>query len=248
MYTAWDLWKVGYPDQSLVKIQEAIALSRKLSDYFSLCHALSVAMSIFQCCGDTAGIRESGKLLFEACTEYGISQWLPWGYLNLGWALTEEGNMEEGMLMMQQSLGYWQGAGMKRAVTFFLALQADAFKKAGQTEKGLATVEEAFSSANETGERFLEAEMHRLKGELLLEQGKAEHEAEECFCRALEVARRQSAKSLELRAVMSLSRLRQKQGKQEDAHEMLSEIYGWFTEGFGTADLKEAKALLEELS
>ena len=156
--------------------------------------------------------------------------------------------MEEGIVKMQQGLEYWRGAGMELGVSFFLVLQVKALWKAGQTEKGLATVEEALSFADETGERFLEAEMHRLKGELLLEQGKVEDEAEECFCRALEVARRQGAKSLELRAAISLSRLRQKQGKQDDAHEMLSEIYGWFTEGFGTADLKDAKALLEELS
>jgi len=142
-----------------------------------------------------------------------------------------------------------------------LASLAESYGKVGQAEEGLSVLTEALAAVDKTGERFYEAELHRLKGELSLQskqvetsQDKSEAktnpeaEAEECFCKAIEIARRQSAKSLELRAVMSLSHLWRRQGKGEEARQMLAEIYGWFTEGFDTVDLKEAKSLLEELS
>jgi len=137
--------------------------------------------------------------------------------------------------------------------TWFLAWLAEAYGRAGQVEEGLNVLAEALAGAPRTGERVNEAELHRLRGELTLKsevQGSKSkvEEAEECFRRAMEIARRQSAKSLELRAVMSLARLRQQQGKKDEARQLLAEIYGWFTEGFDTVDLQEAKALLEELS
>jgi predicted ATPase len=137
--------------------------------------------------------------------------------------------------------------------SYFLALLADAHGIAGQAEEGLATVAEALAFANQTEERFYEAEMYRLKGELTLQfqasgqKSKVEEEAEACFEKAIEIAKHQHAKSWELRAAMSLARLWRQQGKQAEARELLSEIYDWFTEGFDTADLKDAKALLEEL-
>ena len=151
--------------------------------------------------------------------------------------------------------------------SYYLALLAEACGKVGQAEEGLNALAEALLMVDRTGERYYEAELYRLKGELSLQSRQvntssesgvtspqpptpstqAEAEAEACFLKAIEIARRQQAKSLELRAVMSLSRLWQQQGKRKEAHQMLAEIYGWFTEGFDTADLKEAKALLEEL-
>ncbi|HJY80173.1 MAG TPA: hypothetical protein VKK81_03710, partial [Candidatus Binatia bacterium] len=133
----------------------------------------------------------------------------------------------------------------------------EAYGKAGQAEDGLATLAEALTVVDNSGERFYEAELYRLRGELTLAQSSVqslesrvqkEREAEECFLKAIEIARKQQAKSLELRAVMSLSRLWQQLGKQQEAHQLLSEIYNWFTEGFETKDLQEAKALLNELS
>src|SRR5262249_5917939 len=132
-------------------------------------------------------------------------------------------------------------------------LLAELYGKAGQGEEGLSLLAEALTLVHKTGERFYEAELYRLKGELTLQspvqslRSKAEEEAEECFYQAVDIARRQQAKSLELRAVMSLSRLWQGQGKKEQAHQLLAEIYGWFTEGFDTKDLQEAKALLAVL-
>jgi predicted ATPase len=137
---------------------------------------------------------------------------------------------------------------------YYLGHLAEAYGKGGQTEEGLTLLVEALAAVDRHKERFYEAELYRLKGQLMLAQSSVQSlasnvqkEAEECFWKAIEVARRQQAKSLELRAVMSLSRLWQQQGRQKDAHEMLAEIYGWFTEGFDTKDLQEAKALLEEL-
>ena len=139
--------------------------------------------------------------------------------------------------------------------TWFLAMLADAYEIEGQSAEGLHVLTEALDATDKRGERAYEAELYRLKGQLTLKQSgvrgpesKVQKEAEACFLQAIKIARKQQAKSLELRAVMSLSRLWQLQGKHHEAHQMLAEIYGWFTEGFDTKDLQEAKALLEELT
>ena len=140
--------------------------------------------------------------------------------------------------------------GTELPLSHHLALGAEAYRQGGQVEAGLPMLAEAFAHLDNTGERYYEAELHRLKGEFLLAQTDErcqEREAEECLHQALALARRQEAKSLELRAAMSLARLWQQQGKHAEAHELLAPVYGWFTEGFDTADLQEAKALLEEL-
>ncbi len=155
---------------------------------------------------------------------------------------------------MRQGLAAARATGVELGRPADLAQLAAACGKAGQTEEGLTVLAEALAVVDETGERVYEAELYRLKGELTLAQSSVQSlesrvkEAEACFLKAIEIARRQQAKSLELRATMSLARLWRQQGKQKDAHQMLAEIYGWFTEGFDTADLQEAKALLEELS
>jgi len=146
-----------------------------------------------------------------------------------------------------------QATGAELTRTYGLALLAGAYGKAGQREEGLAVLAEALAMVNRTGERIWEAELYRLKGELTLQstgrgRSKIEEEAEGCFLKAIEIARRQSAKSWELRAALSLSRLWQQQGKKDEARQLLAEIYGWFTEGFETKDLQEAKALLDELA
>ena len=162
---------------------------------------------------------------------------------------------------MRQGLTAYRATGGEAHVPKFLSLLAEAYGKVGQAEEGLTVLAEALAMVNKNGERVWKAELYRLKGELSLQlkqvetsQDKSEvktnpeAEAEECFCKAIEIARRQSAKAWELRAVMSLSRLWQRQGKKAEARQLLMEIYNWFTEGFDTKDLQEAKALLEELS
>jgi predicted ATPase len=157
--------------------------------------------------------------------------------------------VEEGIVQMQQGLAALRATGAEVARTAFLTGLAAAYGRVGQVEEGLSVVAEALAIVDKTGERISEAGLYVLKGWLLLARsGENQAEAEACFHQALEIARRQSAKSVELRAVMSLSRLWQSQGKKDEARQMLAEIYGWFTEGFDTKDLQEARALLEQLS
>ena len=170
------------------------------------------------------------------------------GTLLHGWALVEQGERDEGIAQIRQALEDCDAMEILSFSTYSLVLLSDAYSKDRQAREGLTVVGEALERAHKSGERLHEAELYRINGELLLMQGAAEPKVEECIHQALDIARCQQAKSLELRTVMSLSRLWQQQGNRDEARQMLSEIYGWFTEGFETADLKEAKILLEELA
>jgi len=183
-----------------------------------------------------------------------------------GKVLVDQGHGEEGIVQMRQGLAAYQATASELFRPYHLALLAEAYGKVGQAKEGLPLLAEALAAVDKTGERWCEAELYRLKGQLTLQKFQVsgstfqvqnspasgvrspESEAEECFLRAIDIARKQQAKSLELRATVSLARLWQQQGKQEEAHKMLAEIYGWFTEGFDTKDLQEAKALLTQLS
>ena len=180
--------------------------------------------------------------------------------------MAEQGQGEEGIAQTRQGLAVYQATGSELAQPYFLALLAEAYGKGGQAEEGLSVLAEALAAVDNTGEHFYEAELYRLKGTLTLQKfqvsgskfqvsntqdpapsPQAEAEAEACFLKAIEIARKQQAKSLELRTAMSLSRLWQRQGRTKEARKMLSEIYNWFTEGFDTKDLQEARALLDSL-
>ncbi len=243
------LWLLGYPDQAIKKAQDAVKLARELSHPYSLGHALSFAAWVHQQRKEGKTAQEMAEELITLGTEQGFPVWVRKGTIMQGWLLVQQGQCEEGISQMRQ--GAARGG---RDEIYYDALVAEAHGKAGQVEKGLDVVNETLSKVNKTGFNYYEPELHRIKGELLMPSGgqgpesRVRKEAEECFCRAIGMAKIQSAKSLELQAVMSLSRLWQKQGKKAEARQMLGEIYGWFTEGFDTADLKEAKALLEELS
>jgi predicted ATPase len=166
-----------------------------------------------------------------------------------GWALAEQGQVAEGILQMRQGLAVAQAQGPEGQVNYCHPMLAGACGKAGQVAEGLEVLEAALALVHKNAERYFEAELYRLKGDLLLQQTNAsEYEAEASFQQALAIARQQQAKSLELRAAMSLARLWQCQGKRAEARELLAPVYGWFTEGFDTADLQEAKALLAALS
>ena len=165
------------------------------------------------------------------------------------WVLAQQGQGEEEIKRMRQSLSSWKATGAEIYLPCFFALLVETCRKIGQIEDGLSALDEALAVVDKNEDRIYEAELYRLKGELLLElEGENKSERERCFLKSIKIARKQKAKSLELRAVTSFSRLLQKQGKKEEARQMLSEIYGWFTEGFDTKDLKEAKELLEGLS
>jgi predicted ATPase len=170
-----------------------------------------------------------------------------------GWVLAEQGEAKAGIAQMRQGLSAYHAIGSELWRPYFLASLAQAYGEAGQAEEGLTALAKALATVERTGERWWEAEVYRMQGELFLQQAagrghQAEEEAEACFQQALDIARRQQAKSLELRTAVSLVRLWQQQGKCAAAHELLASIYGWFTEGFDTADLIEAKAMLDELA
>jgi predicted ATPase len=187
-------------------------------------------------------------------TEQGFAYWLTYGTMVRGEALAEQGQIEEGITQMQQGFDAFRVMGTETGLIVHLPLLAAAYAKAGRAEQGLAVLSEALALVDKTGTHVIEAELYRLKGELTLlstvhgPKSQVAKEAEEHFHKAIEIARRQQAKSWELRAATSLARLWQQQSKQAEAHRMLFEVYHWFTEGFDTKDLQEAKALLEELS
>jgi predicted ATPase len=179
--------------------------------------------------------------------EHGFIQPSSVGMIRRGWALAQQGAVAEGIRQLQQGLATLRDVGQALPLSHHLALLAEAYKQGGQVEAGLHVLAEAWAHLDTTGERYYEAELHRLKGEFLMAQAGRrckESEAEECFRQALDIARQQQVKSLELRATMSLSHLWQQQGRHAEAHQILTEIYSWFTEGFETPDLQEAQALL----
>ncbi len=194
-------------------------------------------------------VQERAEELIALSTEQGFSFRAAAGTLLRGWVLSEQGQGEEGIAQIHKGLAALRATGAGISLPSYLALLAGAYGKVGQIEEGLTVLAEALALVNKTGERVSEAGLYVLKGRLLLARsGENQAEAEGCFHQAIEIARKQQAKSPELRAVMSLSRLWQQQGKRAEARRMLAEVYGWFTEGFDTKDLQEAKALLEELA
>ena len=181
--------------------------------------------------------------------EQGIAFFLAFGTVLRGWALAEQGQSDAGIVQMHEGMAACRTTGAEADRPYFLALVAEVYGQGKRYDEGLARLEEALALVDQSEERYWEAEIHRLKGELLLARSAENQvEAETCVHKALDVARRQGAKSLELRATMSLGRLWQRQGKTAQARQLLTEVYTWFTEGFDTPDLQEAKALLEELA
>jgi tetratricopeptide (TPR) repeat protein len=245
---ALTLWLLGYPEQSLRRSQEALALAQGLSHPFSLAFALAFAAFLHQLRRDGQATHAQAEAVMTLAQEQGLPRFAAMGTILRGWALVEHGQPVEGIALIHQGLAAWQTAGQQLGRPHYLALLAEAYGRAGQVEDGLSALEEALAVAHTNGDCVHEAELYRLKGELLLARStKHQAEAAACFHQALDVARRQQARWWELRAAMSLSRLWQRQGKRHEARQLLEPIYGWFTEGFDTADLQEAKALLEEL-
>ncbi|MGH8070650.1 MAG: AAA family ATPase [Candidatus Entotheonellia bacterium] len=248
-FVAWALGMLGYPDQALRRSHETLTLPQELSHAFSLAYALDFAARIHQLRREGQLTQAQAQALIALSREQGFTQRLATGTILWGWALTAQGQGEEGIAHMRQGLTAFRATGAELALPYYLALLGEAYGALGQAGEGLKVLAEALATTHKTGEQFCEAELHRLKGKLLL-AGSAEHHAaaEACFQQALDVARRQRAKAWELRAAMSLSRLWQQQGRRAAARELLAPIYGWFTEGFDTADLQEAKALLAALA
>jgi predicted ATPase len=232
---------LGYPDTARKRSEDRLAAARRSSDPASIAHALQADNSINRLLGDAPKVLERAEEELEIGTEYGMASHLMLGAFVHGWALAVQGRAQEGISEMRRftRVGRLDGFGML----------AEGYLAGGRPDEGLDAVSEGFAQVEKSGQRLFEARLHQLKGELLLMQSASNvDEAESCFRTAIEVARRQGAKLFELRATNSLARLLTKQGHRAEARAMLGEIYDWFTEGFDTADLKDAKALLDELS
>jgi predicted ATPase len=248
-FVAHVLWYLGYSDQAAARMQEALALARELSHPFSLAHALDHAAWLHQYRRERRLVLEQAEADIALCREQGFAFFLAHGTIMHGWALAAQGRRAEGMTQMHQGMTVLRTIGVGVLLPRDHTLLAEAYGESGQAEEGLRLLAEALATTHQQGSHLWEPELYRVKGELLLRQLVPDaQEAESCFRQALTVARRQEAKSLELRAAMSLSRLWQQQGRRDEARELLAPIYGWFTEGFDTADLRDAKALLEELA
>ena len=247
-YLALILWFLGYPAQALARCREALDYARQVSHPFSLGYALAYTTVLYYFRREWQAVRAHAEEGMALSAEQGFALFSAGGTIWQGWILARQGLPEEGIAQIRQGLAVWQAIGTRLLQPFLLGLLAEARGIAGQAGEGLTALTEALAQVETTGERVWEAELYRLKGELLLGEGKAEAESEASFYQAIEIARQQNTKSLELRATMSLCRLWQSQGKKEEARRALAEIYGWFTEGFDTGDLQEARSLLDELS
>jgi class 3 adenylate cyclase/predicted ATPase len=249
VFAAMALWVLGYPDQAQQRSEEALAWAQEMAHPFNLAFALIHAARLHQFRREGAPAHTRAEAAIALATEQGFVLWLALAPVVRGWALAEQGQAAEGLAQIRQGIAARQAIGAELQRPYNLAVLADAYGKVGQLEEGLRVLTEAQTAAQATGERYCEAELSRLTGELLRAQSSENHAAAEaCFQQALALARLQQAKSWELRAAMSLSRLWQQQGKRDEARELLAPVYAWFTEGFDTADLQEAKALLETLS
>jgi predicted ATPase len=254
---AWALWVLGYPDQALQRSQDALTLAQDVSHPFSLGFAMNHAAMLHQYRREVQITQARAEALITLSSVQGFPSWLANGTILRGWALAVQGQGEEGTEQLYQGMAARRATGEEIAQPYFLALLAEAYWSRGQAEEGWRVLAEALAAMHHSEERWWEAELYRLKGELLLAQegkrqngkgkGQKWEEAAQCFRQALDVARRQQAKSFELRAAMSLSRLWLQQGKLREARQLLAPVYGWFTEGFDTADLQEAKTLLGAL-
>jgi predicted ATPase len=223
--------------------------AREANHLFSLCHALAVVGGwLTDLRRDTDAALASGTELIALAEENRFAEWLPWGHFIHGRALFELGQPAEGLAEMEIGIAGCQRLGGVPRLQYLIALYAEATAKTGRVEDALTSLSEALTHVEQTGEQVDYAEMLRLRGELLLMRDRsATAEAENSFRAALEVARAQAAKWWELRTSMSLSRLLLDTNRRDEARSILAEIYNWFTEGFDTADLKDAKALLDEL-
>jgi predicted ATPase len=246
-YLSHDLFCLGYLDQSRVRSEGAIKEARQLQQAYSIAHSLSQACWVDWAARSRAELQRRTDAAIAFSAEHGFPYNRAVSTVFRGWALAASGQTTEGIALLCDGLAAYRATRAAVYVPFFLMLLADAQGKAQQPGQALAHLAQAESLMAETEERWAEAELYRIRGELLC-VGRDHTAAERCFCQAIGIAQQRDAKFWELRAATSLARLWRDQGKREEAYTLLAPVYGWFTEGFDTRDLKEAKALLDELS
>ncbi|KPK03444.1 MAG: hypothetical protein AMJ64_15645, partial [Betaproteobacteria bacterium SG8_39] len=246
-YSALSLWMLGFPDQALGRGQDALAMAHELSHPFSVAFAGCWLAFVCQFRRDPRMAREQAESALALATEQRFPLWAAIATTMHGWAMAMEAKSEAGVAELQQGIAAWRATGAGAWLAYYGTLETEAFELLGKIDDALQALDDAQAAMARTEERWWEAEIYRLRGALVLRHSAAP-EAEACFRRALSVAHHQHAKSLELRAATSLARMWRDQGKCAEALECLAPVYGWFTEGFDTLDLKEAKALLDQLN
>jgi class 3 adenylate cyclase/tetratricopeptide (TPR) repeat protein len=242
------LFILGYPDQAVARSNAAITRARRLArQRWLFAVSLAAGTRLLSLVRDNAALKERADQLVALATEQGFPHWRAQGMIYRGWAKVKNGEVMEGAALLRAGSAAYRAAGAELFVPHYMDLQAAACEIAGQIEEALSLVDDALEIVERTGERWVEAELNRHKAQLLLRQGHTEV-AEELYYKALSIAQEQEAKLWELRAAASLARIRRDQGRRAEAYDLLAPVYGWFIEGFGTPDLKEAKALLDELT
>jgi predicted ATPase len=244
VYAAATLWHLGYPEQALRSARAARELAEELAAPFNVAQALYYGAFTHVCRRDPEQARLWSTALMYVCREHGFALLFAGGTILHGWSLAQQRHAEEGIGQMREGLAAWHATGALSHRPYHLALLAETPGRSGGAPEGLAAIDEAQALSASTGERFCEAELHRLRGELLWSRSD-EAGAEASLREALAVARRQQSKSLELRAALSLGRLLQDRGRTDEARQPLQEAYAWFTEGWDTPDLQEARAFLD---
>jgi predicted ATPase len=239
---------LGYPDQAKRWSDASMALAYELEHPFNLMNAFTYRAGFHRRRQEFEDAEAAEERVRAIAAEHGFAQHTAVGTIFRGIRCIQHGQLEAGKALVHRGMTAYRATGAVVRSPMYCVLLAEVFRDARQVDAGLSMIAEEFNHSERTGERWYEAELYRLKGELLLQQAPDNSgEAETCFHHALDVARAQQAKFLELRAATNLARLRQAQGKRQEAYELLAPVYGWFTEGFETADLQDANALLEEL-
>jgi predicted ATPase len=248
-YLGFVLWDQGFPDEALRHSEEAITAGRAACHPLSEAYALYFAAFLHQCRGEVALCLERGETALALATEQVLPFWAASAMVCVGSALVRQGRTKEGLARLRAGIEGSRTIGSRLVAPYWLPVLAEACLVAGGIEEGLSAVREGLTATEETEARYCEAELHRLAGELLLASSEPdERGAEASFTKAIAIARAHEAKSWELRAATSLARLLARLGRPEEARAVLAPVYDWFTEGFDTADLKEAKALLDGLA
>jgi predicted ATPase len=248
-WQSWADWFLGYPERALRRSREALAKANELSYSQSTAYAMGFAAMLRLFRREDQAVQEMAEELISLCTDHDIPVFAAMGSAFRGWALTGRGEIDEGIEQIGESVLQLRAMEAAINVPYLVALMAEGCERAGYWEKGLSLLGEALDLMERTEQRVWEPEFNRLRGQLLLSRSmENDVRAEACFRRAIDIARRQSAKSWELRAATSLARVWAEQGERQKANDLLAPVYNWFTEGFDTADLKDAKALLDELS
>jgi TOMM system kinase/cyclase fusion protein len=254
IHESWALWFLGYPQQALKSYGAGMAMAQKLGHPYTSATAAVFGAWLHQFCRDPKTVEELASVALSLSTEHDFPFYRPWAMMLRGWVLTERGELLQGIAAMRAGLNEYQVIGAEVLRPAFLSLIADAHGKAGQVEKAFGALDEAQALADKCHEQWWQAELYRLRGELILKRldfqnlhQEYEHEAGGWFERAIAIAQEQKAKSLELRATRSLCRLWMRQSKRSEARNILLEVFTSFTEGFDTPDLQQAKELLDRL-